>query len=104
MATQSRTNPYASLSTPDSGQIQPGTNSTTPFPDKPCKLAKFKAGPNNTGTISIGKIGLASGDNANGGLILSAREDSGWWPITNINKVGARSTVAGDWVEWVALK
>lgn len=104
MAGQSSTRPYASLSVSDSGQLQPGTSIQT-LPDKPCKLAKLKAGPDNTGRVSIGKLStLTSGNTANGGLILSAREETGWIPVSNLNKLACISTVAADWLEWLILK
>lgn len=104
MAGQHRTAPYASLSVVDSGQLQPGT-SLTVLPNKPCKLAMFKAGHGNSGFVTVGKLsGLVSGAGSNGGITLAAREWSPWFPITNLNKFASIAQNTGDWLQWIILK
>ena len=57
-----------------------GSASATQFPDKSCRMIRFKAGEGNSGVFVLG-------GNANQQLFpLGAGDDTGWIPANNMNE------------------
>lgn len=63
--------------------VATGTVGATRFPNIGCGLARFKAHPSNSGLISFGSNSGTSA--AHLPWILSAGDDTGWFPVGNNN-------------------
>lgn len=106
-AGQSRSNPYASLGTVVNGELA-GAVAAIQLPNIPCKMVRFKARYDNVGRVYLGGVaGVSKPDgttDATTGFELNAREDTGWLPITNLNKLYRICDNIGDDLTYMAIR
>lgn len=91
--------------TPASGELA-GSASATQMPSVACKLAKFKAAYDNAGRVYIGGSGVTKKDGTTDtttGIELSAGEETGWLPVSNINVFYRICDNAGDDLTYLTL-
>lgn len=107
MAGQSRSNPYATLLTVASGELQ-GTTSATQLPNIPAKMVRIKAAWDNAGRIFLGgAAGTTLPDNVTDittGFELNPRDDTGWLPIDNLNRLWRICQNAGDKATYMVIR
>ena len=92
-----------------SGELQ-GSASVEPMPNVPCNLVKFKALASNAGNVYIGTTRpgnvLTKPDGTNDtttGFELAPGDESGWIPVSNVNKFFRICDNAGDDLTYLAL-
>jgi len=92
-------------STVKSGEIA-GSATANQLSNISCKMVRFKAVSSNAGNVYIGGAGVTkvngTGDTTTG-LELLPNEDTGWIPITNLNKFYIICDNAGDDLTYIAL-
>lgn len=91
--------------TVDSGEFTPGT-SAAQFPTITCRWARIKARAANTGKVAFGPSGVTLPDGTTDtttGFELSAGDDSGWIPVSNLNQFYGIGTGASDSVTYLTL-
>lgn len=96
---------YAEHGTVKSGELQ-GSATALRMPDISCKLVKFKSVSSNAGNVYIGASAVTVVDgttDATSGFELSAGDESGWIPITNLNLFYRICDNAGDDLTYLAL-
>lgn len=97
---------YTSLNSLVSGEIQGGTTAFQ-LPDVPATLVKFKALAGNSGNIYLGGSGVTASDGATdttSGFELAPGDDSGWWPISNLNLLYGICSNNGDDLSYIVLR
>lgn len=83
-----------------------GSVTAAQMPVLACKLAKFKAAHDNAGRVYIGGSTVTVKDGTTDvttGLELSAGEETGWLPISNLNILYRICDNAGDDLTYIAL-
>ena len=97
---------YGGYYTVTTGEFAPGVAAAV-FPTVAGRLVRMKARAANTGKVCIGddsSVTLADGTtDTTSGLELSAGEDTGWIPISNLNKFYGIGTGASDSVTYMVL-
>lgn len=91
--------------TPTAGEFAPGT-SAAQFPNVAAKLVRIKARLANAGNVYIGPMGVTKADGTTDtttGLQLLAGDDTGWIPVSNLNKFYGIGDNAGDSVTYLVL-
>jgi hypothetical protein len=84
-----------------------GSTSRKTCPDIDCTFVKFKAVASNAGKVYIGPASVtkvAGTDNDDAGFELSAGEDTGWIPATNVNLFSVITDNAGDDTVYIAIQ
>lgn len=93
------------LGTVASGELA-GSVTAIQMPNVACRLVKFKAHYDNAGRVYIGGSGVTTADGTTDittGLQLSAGEETGWIPISNLNLLYRICDNAGDDLTYIAL-
>lgn len=107
MAGQSRSNPYASLPTVVTGELA-GATSATQLPNIPAKMVRIKANWANANRVYIGySSGVTIPNNTTDtttGFELSARDDTGWLPIDNLNRLWRICETAGESLTYMVIR
>lgn len=83
-----------------------GSATAIQMPNVPCYMVKFKAEAANAGKVYIGGSGVTAIDGTTDtttGLQLSAGDETGWIPVTNLNVFYRISNNAGDDLTYLAL-
>lgn len=83
-----------------------GATSATQMPSVACRLVRVKAHADNAGKVNLGGSGVTKVDGSTDtstGLQLSAGDDTGWIPVTNLNLFYRICDNAGDDVTYLAL-
>jgi len=76
----------AAMDTIKTGEIS-GSKTATQLPTVPCNLVKIKAMAGNSGKMYIGGAGVTAPDGTTDtttGFELSAGEETGWLPVSNL--------------------
>lgn len=100
------TKTIAPLKTPLVGELA-GSTSALRMPDVPCRLVKFKAQADNAGEVFIGGSTVTKIDGSTDvttGFELSAKEDTGWILIDNLNRFYRICDATGDDLTYIALR
>jgi len=87
------------------GELQ-GSAAALQMPTVTCKLVRFKARIDNAGNVYIGGAGvtLPNGTtDATTGIELVAGQDTGWLPVSNLNRFYRICDNAGDDLTYVCL-
>lgn len=87
------------------GELQ-GSASALQMPEIPCNLVKFKAEASNVGNVYIGgsTVSLPNGNtNATAGFELAPGDETGWLPVSNLNKFYRICDNVGDDLTYLAL-
>lgn len=107
MAGQERTNPYASMTTLVSGE-RGGSVTAVQLPSVQARMVKLKARHNNTGRVYIGGANtLTKPDgttDTTSGMELNAREETGWLPLDNLNRLWVVMDGTGDSVQYLVIR
>lgn len=84
-----------------------GSASATSFPDISCKMVNIKAVIGNSGNVYIGgssSLTVVDGTtDITSGFELDAGQETGWMPISNLNKFWRITDNAGDDLTYIAL-
>lgn len=83
-----------------------GSTSAAVNPTIPCRMANFKAAPDNAGKVYIGISGVTKADgsvDATTGWVLSPGEETGFWPLGNVNQTYRICDNATDDILYVAF-
>ena len=83
-----------------------GSATAVQMPTVACKLVRFKARADNAGRVYIGGSGVTKPDNATDtttGFELSAGEETGWLPTSNLDVFFRICDNAGDDATYLAL-
>lgn len=98
---------WNSLDTVFNGALK-GVVTATQLPDVPCNLVKLKALNANPGNIYIGNSTVTKpaggGDNTTGGLELAPGDETGWIPISNLNKLYRICDSESDRLQYFVLR
>lgn len=97
---------YTSLSRVATGEIQGGTTAFQ-LPDVPATLVRFKALAGNSGNIYLGGADITVSDgvtDTTSGFELAPGDDSGWWPISNLNVLYGICSNNGDDLTYLVLR
>ncbi len=97
------------LDTIQTGEVQGSVNNETPtqLPNIPCVMVKLRALLSNTGNVYIGgsSVTVPDGDaDATTGIELSAGDESGWIPISNLSKLYRVTDNPGDDIVYLAVR
>ena len=93
------------LSTVACGELQ-GSVTTLQMPSVACKYARFKGALSNAGNVYIGGAGVTKPNGTTDittGLELSAGDDTGWLPVSNLNIFYRICDNAGDDLTYMVL-
>lgn len=88
-----------------SGALE-GAATATQLPNVPCCQVNIKAVSDNAGKVYIGGSGVTThggGTNTTTGFQLSAGEETGWMPISNLNKLYRITDNGGDDLTYLVL-
>lgn len=103
MASRSGTFPiFASIAT---GEVA-GNTAATQMPTVTSKLIKIKAHADNAGKVYIGAAGVTAANGATDtttGYQLSAKDETPWLPLSNLNMLYRICDNAGDDVTYIVL-
>jgi hypothetical protein len=83
-----------------------GSATAAVMPTVSCMLVRFKALASNAGNVYIGGAGVTVADGTTDtttGLELTPGDDTGWIPVSNLNKFYRICDNAGDDLTYVAL-
>lgn len=83
-----------------------GSATAAQMPSQACRLVKFKAAYDNAGRVYIGGSGVTKKDGTTDtttGLELSAGEETGWLPVSNLNVLYRICDNAGDDLTYLAM-
>lgn len=97
-----RTPAYGTVAT---GELA-GSASAVQMPTVTCRLVRFKAHADNAGKVYIGGASVTKVDGTTDtttGLQLSAGDDTGWLPVSNVNVFYRITDNAGDDLTYIAL-
>jgi hypothetical protein len=103
---QNRVFDYFSLDTVETGEVA-GSATAAVFPTVECEMVNIKAHADNAGNVYIGKAGVTVADGTTDtttGFQLDAGQETGWLPITNLNKLYRICDNAGDDVTYIAIR
>ena len=107
MSGQERTNPYASMTTLISGE-RGGSTSAVQLPNVPGRMVKLKARFNNPGRVYIGGANTLTKADGNtdttSGMELSAREETGWLPLDNLNRIWVVMDSVSDAIQYLVIR
>ena len=89
-----------------SGELA-GSATAAQMPDIDCQMVKFKAVIGNAGNVYIGGAGVTVVDGTTDvttGWELDAQDETGWIPVSNLNKLYRICDNAGDDLTYIAVK
>lgn len=90
----------------DQGELQ-GVTTAMQLPTVASNLVKFKALPGNVGNVYIGdrNVTVPKGNtNTTAGLVLAPGDDSGWLPISNLNRLWMVCDTVNDELTYLILR
>jgi hypothetical protein len=103
---QNRVFDYYTLSTVQTGEVA-GSITAVVLPSIECEMVNVKAQGDNAGNVYLGTSSSATvcagTTDITSGFQLDAGQETGWLPITNLNKLYIICDNAGDDICYIAL-